>query len=341
MAAWLGHRDAQHVLTPFAEVFFLEPTVRLRRCLCGLLILTASCATNLAAEADFFAGKRLTYIVATKPGGGYDQYARLLARHLPRHLGVKSVVVRNVPGASHLIGLQQLYTAEPDGLTIGTFNTGLLAGLSSTPLDYDLRRLSWIGKAAAEPRVFLVPVHSTLRAFEDLRDSRRSILVATAGKQSASNLDVEQVAEAFGFSTRMVHGFSGPDADLALIRGDVDGALVSLSSARSLLTNGQARPLFFIGDPASLPGIETLAAVAQTPEEKAVAQRLLSLSKLGRLSAGPPGIPPARLHRLRAAYLSTLQDPALLEEAERLRLPLEPWDGERVAAVIGQFDPHP
>jgi tripartite-type tricarboxylate transporter receptor subunit TctC len=316
----------------------LEPTVRIRHCLCGLLILTASCGTNLAAETDFFAGKRLTYIVATKPGGGYDQYARLLARHLPRHLGVKSVVVRNVPGASHLIGLQQLFAAEPDGLTIGTFNTGLIVGLSATSLDFDLRRLSWIGKAAAEPRVFIVPVNSTLRAFEDLRDHRRTILVATSGKQSASNLDVVQVAEAFGIGARMVHGFSGPDSDLAIIRGDVDGALVSLSSAQSLLATEQARPLFFIGDPGSLPGVEALGAVARTPEEKAVAQELLSLSKLGRLTAGPPGIPPTRLRRLRDAYVSTLEDPALLEEAERLRLPVEPWAGERVAAVIAQIE---
>jgi tripartite-type tricarboxylate transporter receptor subunit TctC len=80
-------------------------------CILGILLLAPASGTVLAADADFFAGKRLTYIVATKPGGGYDQYARLVARHLPRHLGVRSVVIRNVPGASHLIGLQQLFAA--------------------------------------------------------------------------------------------------------------------------------------------------------------------------------------------------------------------------------------
>jgi tripartite-type tricarboxylate transporter receptor subunit TctC len=307
-------------------------------CILNVLILAATCGPLLAADSDFFIGKRLTYVVATKPGGGYDQYARLISRHLPRHLGVKSVVIRNVPGASHLIGLQQLFTAEPDGLTIGTFNTGLVAGLRQTSLDYRLSRLSWIGKAAAEPRVFIVPVNSALQRFEDLRDRDQPTLVATSGKLSASNLEVELIAGAFGLHTRNVHGFSGPDTDLAILRGDVEGALVSLSSAHNLIGNDQARPLFFIGDPGALPGIETLTEVASTAGEQLVAERLLALSKLGRLSAGPPGIPAARLDQLRQAYLNTLRDPALLEEAKRLRLPIEPWGGEQVAAAIEQLE---
>ncbi|MCW8873935.1 MAG: tripartite tricarboxylate transporter substrate-binding protein [Xanthomonadales bacterium] len=304
----------------------------------GVLSLATACRPALAAEADFFAGKRLTYIVATKPGGGYDLYARLVARHLPRHLGVKSVVIRNVPGASHLIGLQQLFSAKPDGLTVGTINTGLIVSLKHTSLDYELSRLSWIGKAAAEPRVFIVPANSPLQVFEDLRQREQPILVATSGKLSAANLDVELIAEAFGLQTRNIHGFAGPDTDLAIMRGDVDGALVSFSSAHTLLGNAQARPLFFIGDPGAVPGVEALAAVARSAGEKMVAERLVALSKLGRLCAGPPGIPPARLKQLRQAYLKTLQDPALLEEAKQLRLPIDPWGGERVATVIEQLE---
>ena len=88
---------------------------------CATLAATGALAASEAAE--FFRGKRLVYIVPTKPGGGYDAYARLIARHLPKHLPVKAVEVRNVPGASHLIGVQQLFAAPPDGLTLGTFNS--------------------------------------------------------------------------------------------------------------------------------------------------------------------------------------------------------------------------
>jgi tripartite-type tricarboxylate transporter receptor subunit TctC len=139
-------------------------------CFIALLLAFAMVGrSSHATEPGFFEGKRLTYIVATKPGGGYDQYARLIARYLPRYLGVRSVAIRNVPGASHLIGLQQLFVAAPDGLTIGTFNTGLLIGIERAAVNYDLSQLSWIGKAAAEPRVFIVPLLSALQTFGDLR----------------------------------------------------------------------------------------------------------------------------------------------------------------------------
>ncbi len=79
-----------------------------------------------AGAADFFKGKTLTYIVATSPGGGYDTYARLIAEHMKKYLPVNKIIVKNVPGAGHIIGANQLYVAKPDGLTIGTFNTGLI-----------------------------------------------------------------------------------------------------------------------------------------------------------------------------------------------------------------------
>ena len=108
--------------------------------------------------AGFFAGRTVTYIVLTGPGGGYDTYARLIGRHLERHLDGAHVVIRNVPGAAHQIGVDELYRAPPDGLTIGTFTAGLLfvdlAG--RTRGRFDVGAMSWIGKAASEPRVLAV-----------------------------------------------------------------------------------------------------------------------------------------------------------------------------------------
>lgn len=307
---------------------------------CSIAMLLASAmpgSASHAAEPDFFEGKRLTYIVATKPGGGYDRYARLIARYLPRYLGVKSVVIRNVPGASHLIGLQQLFAAIPNGLTLGTFNTGLLIGIEHAGLDYDLRRLSWIGKAAAEPRLFLVPTHSTLRSFQDLRTKTEPVLIATSGKLSASNLEMELIASAFDIRTRHVHGFLGPDMDLAIARGDVEGALVSLNSGSSLLANGQARALFYFGAGQVAPGVERLNTFARSKKERNALDKLDTLGVLGRLSAGPPDIPPGRLQELRKAYINALNDPDLLDEAKRMRLSIDPWDGERVHSAVVRF----
>ena len=303
---------------------------------CALVFAMASHVVH-AADTGFYAGKRLTYIVATKPGGGYDQYARLIARHLPRHLGVKSVIVRNVPGASHLIGLQQLFAASADGLTIGTFNTGLLVGMDGAVQDYDLNQLSWVGKAAVEPRVFIVPARSELSSFDDLRRREMPLLIATAGKLSTSTVGMEMIAAAFGIATRHVHGFSGPDTGLAILRGDVQGALVSLSSALPLTLDERARAVFVVGQAQAFPSVETLSQVARSNREHRVAERLLTLSELGRLTAGPPEIPVERLQALREAYMATLTDPALEQEAAQMRLPIDPWGGQRVAAALAEI----
>ena len=116
------------------------------------------------AGREFFVGRTITYIVATNPGGGYDTYARLIARHLERHLGGARVVVKNVPGAANIVGANELYAASPDGLTLGTFTIGLVYSqmVGEPGVRFDLGRLSWIGKAATDPRVLTVGAGATL-----------------------------------------------------------------------------------------------------------------------------------------------------------------------------------
>jgi len=110
------------------------------------------------AGAEYYKGKTVTYIVATKPGGGYDTYGRLIAKYLEKHLPGSEFVVKNIPGAGHIVGANTLYASKPDGLTIGTFNTGLVYAqiLEREGVKFDLRKMNWIGKAAADPRAFLL-----------------------------------------------------------------------------------------------------------------------------------------------------------------------------------------
>src|SRR5215470_3264579 len=90
------------------------------------MALGISATSANAADSGMFKDKTITYIVATGPGGGYDAYGRLVARFMQKYLPGSRVIVRNVPGAGHIVGANTLYTARPDGLTIGTFNTGLI-----------------------------------------------------------------------------------------------------------------------------------------------------------------------------------------------------------------------
>ena len=120
----------------------------------ALIAIGTAGPAQAAADADYFKGRTITYIVATTPGGGYDYYARLVTRHMKRFMNKVTYVVLNRPGAGHVIGANLIYSARPNGLTIGTFNTGLIyAQLTGRRgIRFDLNKFSWIGKAAADRR---------------------------------------------------------------------------------------------------------------------------------------------------------------------------------------------
>ena len=115
-------------------------------------LAAATLPSSAQQGADFYKGKTVTYIVATAPGGGYDTYGRLVAEYMQKYLPGSTFVVRNMPGAGHVIGANAIYASRPDGLTIGTFNTGhiynQLIGLEG--VKFDLNKMFWIGKAGAD-----------------------------------------------------------------------------------------------------------------------------------------------------------------------------------------------
>jgi tripartite-type tricarboxylate transporter receptor subunit TctC len=286
--------------------------------------------------AEFFRGKTIAYIVSTEPGGGYDTYARLIGRHLEKQLGAK-VVVRNVPGAGHLIGLDQLHRAPADGLTLGTFNTGLVYAqlLGQEGMHVDLRTLSWVGKAAADPRVFVVGKDTPFQSVADLRKAAQPTPLATSGAGSASYNEMRLLSQVMGFPVKLVVGYGGREGEMGILRGEVAGTLASWSSMQAFVANGFARPLFRIGVDATLdakiPEARTLVA---SPDDVSVVDFIEAQAQLGRMTAGPPGIPADRLAELRRAYLAALADPALLAEAKKLEVPIEPAGGDEVARKI-------
>src|SRR3954469_10055953 len=146
--------------------------------------LAAAGLATLPAQAqqgaEFYNGKTVTYIVATGPGGGYDTYGRLVAEYMQKYLPGSTFIVKNVPGAGHLVGANTLYASKADGLTIGTFNTGLIYNqlIGNEGVKFDLRKMSWSGKAGADPRVIMVSAPTPYKTLDDLRQSKSEILFA-------------------------------------------------------------------------------------------------------------------------------------------------------------------
>jgi tripartite-type tricarboxylate transporter receptor subunit TctC len=289
---------------------------------------------------EFFRGKTMTYIVSTTPGGGYDTYARLVSRHLPRHLGVRTVVVKNVPGGGHIKGTNAILSARPDGLTVGTFNTGLIYAqlLGREGLAGDLRGLSWIGKAGIESRVFTVSSKSGFRSLEDVRRAKRPLLLATNGMGNQSYYDARLLAHALGLQVKFVFGLASREAQLSMMRGEVDGEIGSDSVSRPFVANGYGRALLRVGDSHEVdPAIPDVRNLVTTDEGRQLVEFMASLNRLQRWTAGPPGIPEHRLATLREAYMSALRDPELLAEARRLEIPIDPMDGATLADEIDRL----
>ena len=196
----------------------------------------ASSFSHAQSGADFYKGKTVTYVVAGGPGGGYDVYGRLVAEYMQKHLPDSTFVVKNMPGAGHLIGANLIYASKPHGLTIGIFNTGLIYSqlIKKEGVKFDLAQMSWIGKAASEPRARVIAAQSPIK-----KNGYGHFLVQIGG----DNRDVPQ-----------------------------------------------------------------LSSVVTDPASKAVIALIQSQGDIGRLTAGPPGIPQDRLNTLRAAYRSALED---------------------------------
>jgi tripartite-type tricarboxylate transporter receptor subunit TctC len=289
---------------------------------------------------EFFRGKTMTYIVSTDPGGGYDTYGRLVSRYLPKHLGLRTVAVRNVPGGGHIKGTNAILSARPDGLTVGTFNSGLIYAqlLGREGLAGDLRSMSWIGKAGIESRVLTVSSRSGFRSLEDVRRAKRPLLLATNGMGNQSYYDALLLAHALGLHVRFVFGLASREAQLSMMRGEVDGEVGSDSTSRPFVANGFGHALLRVGDSeevdARIPDVRDLITSA---DGKQIVEFMTSLNRLQRWTAGPPGIPDQRLAALRDAYLSALRDPDLLAEARQLDIPIAPMDGATLSSEIDRL----
>ncbi len=268
------------------------------------------------SEADFFKGKTVNYVIATAPGGGYDYYGRLVAEYMQKHIPGSTFVVRNMPGAGHIIGTNFIYASKPDGLTIGTFNTGLiynqLVGVDS--LKADLTKMSWIGKASTDPRAFVISANSPIKTFADLQASQQ-IIFSTSGVGSGGYAETKVLSEMLNLPIRLVTGYNGNDDQLAMRRGEVTGTINTRSSWDAFVKNGYARYLVQIGGRDK--DVPQLSSFVKGDDAKAVVALIASQGEIGRLTAGPPGIPPARLEFLRNAYKAAMEDKELQDKAAK------------------------
>jgi len=306
----------------------------IKRCAVAMAALLVVTAAEAQEGPAFFDGKTVNYIVATDAGGGYDTNGRLVAQFMQKYLPGSTFVVRNMPGAGQIIGANYISASKPDGLTIGTFNTGLIYSqlIEDPAARFDLSKMSWIGKVASDPRVIVVSTESGINSIDDLMKSSDRVKFATCGVGCASMLESTMLIKALNLPVDLVTGYNGNDDQLAMRRGEVAGMFGSRSSFEQFVAEGHGKFIAQIG------GSQTDVPQLSTVTTDEAAQRAIALvasqATIARLTAGPADIPHDRLDALRAAYQSAVTDPEFLAKAEAAKLPIDPLVGADVQNAV-------
>lgn len=284
-----------------------------------VFLVVLSFAGVIRAE-PFYQGKVMKMIVTTKPGGGYDWYARLLSKYMQKYLPGSTIIVKNVPGGGHIIGTNLIYRSKPDGLTIGTFNraVGITQVVGLKGVRFDFSKLSWLGSPCSEIYTYLV----NPKMFKNLDDvlKAKNIRLAAEGLGSLSYVCPLMFYQALGLNNYTIStGYSGAEMEMALIRGEADGTWGSLISRQAAIKSGDARVVLLIGrgKPEGFKDVPLIEEVLTSPEGKPVAKLLRGLQLVGRPYAGPPGIPADRLKILRDAFEKAAKDPEALALAKK------------------------
>ncbi|MGH8689759.1 MAG: Bug family tripartite tricarboxylate transporter substrate binding protein, partial [Burkholderiales bacterium] len=292
------------------------------------------------ALAQYYAGKTVTIIVGYKTGGGYDATARVLARHLPKHIpGKPTLIVQNMPGANSLIAANHVYSvAKPDGLTIATFNRNLpiaqLTGVSG--VKFDMTKFAWVGSAASESTILAIRNDLPYRSFEDLKKADKPIVIGATGP-GANTYDFPLLLrELLGANLKIVSGYSSSsDIMLAIERKEVDGRAGSFSSIRPFIDRNLVRPV--VRARASEPGIEQLPvdeSLAPNARAKAIMALRSAPEVIGRPYVMHPATPAEHVKTMRQAFAAAIRDAELVAEGKKAKMELEFVDGDEAVKVM-------
>jgi tripartite-type tricarboxylate transporter receptor subunit TctC len=320
-----------------------------RSVLVGLAVLSmgVTAVIPFAGAAEFFSGKIIRIVVGGGAGGGLDAYSRVLARHMSKHIqGNPTIIVQNMTGAGSLIAANHVYkAAEPDGLTIGNFIGTVLFGqlLDRPGIEFDARKFEYVGVPVKFGNVCAFTRKSGITSMEKWMASTKPVKVGATGP-GAGIYDVPKIlADALRLPVQVISGYKSiGDIRLAAESGEVDGICgvgwesLKVIWAKALQTGDAVVVLQMLpqADP-ELPNVPLAISFAKTEQAR-------QLIKVGTHDTGallfvyalPPGTPKERVENLRHAFQDTLKDPALLAEATKAKMDINPLGGAEVEELV-------
>ncbi|HWG04437.1 MAG TPA: tripartite tricarboxylate transporter substrate-binding protein [Beijerinckiaceae bacterium] len=308
--------------------------------LLGVLSLTAQARAD--AIGDFYRGKTINVIVGNGAGGGFDLYARLVAKYLGRHIdGAPAFVVQNMPGAGGRIAADYIANvAARDGIYIGFLPSEIVVDQLLDPEKnrFDVTKFNWLGRLNDIAQVAVVWYAAPALTVEQAKE-KQVVLAASSPLNLSATLPLA-FNRMVGTKFKVVPGFT-TDMVLAMERGETDGVGgTSWEPLRvthaDLLRDNKIRMLYQMSATRNrdLPDVPAIVEFGKTDEDRQVFRLLGSVSDIGRALVGGPGIPAERVQTLRAAITSLVEDPDFVAEAEKFGLGLNYLPGEKLEAIV-------
>ena len=308
------------------------------------VLLIAPCTLPALAQSaeSFYAGRTVSVMVGSSPGGGYDLNARLVAEHIAKYIpGHPTVVVQNMPGAGGLRLAGYMYTAAPkDGSAFGILQRNLtIEPLFSKQL-YDATKFTWLGSISSDVSLCISSKASKAATFADLKTQPFRVAGQSAG--SDSYVFAALLKNLFGAHIKIISGYPGTsDMVLAMERGEVDGMCgISYSSLRSrfgrLLRDHSVNLLVQAAverDPI-LADVPAMAELASTDEDRSIIKLLMGTQRMARPFMAPPGIPGDRKDALRLAFDRTMRDPTFVADAQKQEVDVSPMTGAAIDTLL-------
>jgi tripartite-type tricarboxylate transporter receptor subunit TctC len=314
------------------------------------LCLTTACAFPFPAHAqgvaDFYKGKNVNLAISFPPGGGYDLYARILGRHIGKHIpGNPNIVPQNMPGSGGLRVAQYFNAAAPkDGSVFGTFTRMThIAPLYDPAQKYDPAKFNWLGAITNAVSVCITWHTSPVKTWDDFLSKPTTF--GGTGPGGEVDIFTNVYKNVFGAQVRLAAGYTGTGpAMLAIERGEIDGICgidwTTLKAQRQhWIRDKQINVLVqtaFRKDP-DLPNVPLIMDLTKDPEKQQILKLYVSSHEFARPFAAPPGIPADRAAVLIAAFEATTKDPAFLAETAKHQMEVAPVSGKRLAGMLAEL----
>lgn len=324
-----------------------------KRAVAAVLLLATSAIAPAAADeiSDFYKGKSVNIVVGHEPATGFDVYARVLARHLGRHIpGNPTIVVQNMTGASGITAANWLYNVAPkDGTVMATFvhTVPFEPLMGNTSARFEAAKFAWIGNMEESVAVCGISKGAGINKFEDML-TKETIWGAT-GATGPLVKSAAAVKNLFGAKMKIVSGYKGSaSVKIAITRNEVNGIcglpMSTIASAwADIYKSGEFVPVLQLSGrkQAELKGIPHVDDYAKSEGDRQTYGLIFGTQALGRIFLSPPGTSDARRNALRAGLLSTMKDPQFVADAEKAQIDISPMTGEEVEQFIARLSSAP